>query len=240
MASLSTNWITEKHIDFEYKRYVLLGYLKQVSDNFTGSRLYPSLSELITHYRNVVAIRDNKKNLFNSFPDRLTGADASGTQLTYEKILQDDHLMQEIESIISYAVPLFEQYLKEGKTVYDFIESRLHIFPVGIMPLNADEGYLMLKFGPGQETLVYRFHLTIFENPDEKYRGIATNFVGVWEKSVSNTFENIKLDLIRQFRHMPNPATYVIESELNIPLEETLLPIARRSLVKYVASQLPN
>jgi hypothetical protein len=50
-------------------------------------------------------------------------------------------------------------------------------------------------------------------------------FVGVWEKSVSNTFENIKLDLIRQFRHMPNPATYVIESELDIPLEETLLPL---------------
>jgi hypothetical protein len=39
---------------------------------------------------------------------------------------------------------------------------------------------------------------------------------------------------------LPNPATYVIESELDIPLEETLLPIARRSLVKYVASQLPN
>jgi hypothetical protein len=121
--------LREKHIDFEYKRYVLLGYLKEVSDNFTGSRLYPSLSELITHYRNVVAIRDNKKNLFNSFPERLTGTDASGTQLNYEKILQDDHLMQEIESIISYAVPLFEQYLKEGKTVYDFIESRPPHFP---------------------------------------------------------------------------------------------------------------
>ena len=46
MSSLSTNWITEKHIDFEYKKYVLLGYLQHVNESFTENKLYPSLSEL--------------------------------------------------------------------------------------------------------------------------------------------------------------------------------------------------
>ena len=237
MNSLSANWITEKHIDFEYKRYLLLGYLQQVSENFTESRLYPSLSELMSHYRNVVSIRDNKKNLYDSFPERLSGADVSGFKMIYQKILNDDQIMQEIESIIEFSIPQFEKYIAEGKTIYDFIESRLSIAPVGIIPLHADEGYLMLKYAPGGDTLVYEYQITIFENPDEKYRGIATQFLCAYSQSIHNTFENIKLDLIRYHRKLPNPATYVIESELQVPLNETLLPMAKRALVKFVATR---
>jgi len=237
MATLSNNWITEKHIDFEYKKYLLLGYLQGVSENFTESKLYPSLSELVSHYRNVIALRDKKKDLFNSFPERLTGADLKGFNMMYEKLLNDDQVMSEIESIIDFSIPQFEKFISEGKAIYDLIESRINIFPVGIMPLNADEGYLLLKYTPRGDTLVFEYQITIFENPDERYRGIATNFICSYTRSLQNSFENIKQDLIRYHRKMPNPATYVIESELHVPLEETLLPLARRTLVKYVASQ---
>jgi hypothetical protein len=108
------------------------------------------------------------------------------------------------------------------------------------MPLHTDEGYLMLKFSPGKETLVYEYQITIFENPDEKYRGIATSFIGKWEQSLANTFENIKHELIRYHQKMPNPATYVIESDLKLPIEETFLPLARRILVKHVAAKASN
>ena len=67
MPSLSTNWITEKHIDFEYKKYVLLAYLQHVSAHFTENKLYPDLSELITHYRNVLSLKENKQTMFDSF-----------------------------------------------------------------------------------------------------------------------------------------------------------------------------
>ena len=236
MAQLSTNWITEKLIDFEYKKYMLLGYLQKVSEEFTESKLYPSLSELVSHYRNVVALRDKKKDLFNSFPERLSGTDLKGFNLMYEKLLDDDQVMSEIESIIDFSIPKFEQYISEGKAIYDFIESRINIFPVGIMPLNADEGYLLLKYSPQGDTLVYEYQITIFENPEERYRGISTNFICAYSKSIQNSFENIKQDLIRYHQKLPNPATYVIESELQVPLQETLLPLARRTLVKFVAN----
>src|SRR6187402_3170069 len=129
MALLSNNWITEKHIDFEYKKYMLLGYLQRVSEDFTESKLYPSLSELVSHYRNVVALRDKKNDLFNSFPERLTGTDLKGFNLMYEKLLGDDQIMGQIESIIDFSIPKFEQYIAEGKAIYDFIESKINIFP---------------------------------------------------------------------------------------------------------------
>lgn len=240
MASLSTNWITEKHIDFEYKKYVLLAYLQEVSDSFNESRLYPYLGELVAHYKCLVSIKENKKNLYESFPGRLSSLDYSNFKLLYEKMLEDDQLMKELENIIDFSIPQFEKYLADGKKIYDFIESKISIFPVGIVPLNAGEGYLFLKIGKQSETTVFQYQITIFENPDERYRGIYTQYVCSYERSLANSYESIKQDLLRYNKKLPNPATYVIETDLAIPMENTFLPMAKRSFVKFVANNVVN
>jgi hypothetical protein len=240
MNSLSKNWITEKHIDFEFKKYMLLAYLQHVSEDFTESKLYPSLSELVSHYRNLISLKESKQNLYDSFPERMSSTDVRNFKIIYEKILQDDELMKEIESIISFSIPQFEKYLAEGKKIYDFLESKISIYPVGIVPLQINEGYIFLQIGKTSETKIYEYQITLFENPDEKYRGIYTSYLCSYEKTLNNTFENIKSDLVRYHQKLPNPAAYVIETELVLPVEETFLPMAKRTLMKYVATQTIN
>ncbi len=41
MESLKDNWLTEGLIDFEYKKYVLLAYMKRVKESFGRVELYP-------------------------------------------------------------------------------------------------------------------------------------------------------------------------------------------------------
>lgn len=231
---LSDNWITENHIDFEYKKYLLLAYLKHVSEKFDETRLYPALSELVKHYRNLTALREQKKNLYESFPESLSGADLQQFKLVYEKLCQDDQLMQEISEIINFSIPRFEYYITEGKKIYDFIETRLNIYPVGIVPLHTDAGYFFIRNGDLSETLVYEYQISIFDQPHERYRAIAVHYLTAVARSLRNSYENIKQDLILYKRELPNPATYVIECELTIPVTETLLPLAKRSLVKYL------
>ncbi|MEO5569312.1 MAG: hypothetical protein ABIT08_09045 [Bacteroidia bacterium] len=240
MNSLSKNWITENHIDFEYKKYMLLAYLQHVSEDFTESKLYPSLSDLVSHYRNLLSLKENKQNLYDSFPERMSSADVRNFKIVYEKILEDDELMKEIESIISFSIPQFEKHLTEGKKIYDFLESKINIYPVGIVPLQINEGYIFLRIGKKSETKIYEYQITLFENPDEKYRGIYTSYLCSYEKSLNNTFENIKSDLVRYHQKLPNPAAYVIETELMLPVEETFLPLAKRTLMKYVATKTIN
>src|SRR2546426_12406743 len=235
MKALSKNWISEQHIDFEYKKYVLLAYLQHVSENFTENKLYPYLADLVDHYRNVCLLKDNKKNLFERFPERLSRADFEKFRIIYEKIVEDDTVMQEIESIIDFSIPQMELYLKEGKKIYDFIEEHFKIFPVGIVPLSNEAGYLFLKLTTDSETRVYEYQVSIFENPEEKYRGIHMNYIVSYEKSLMNTFEAIKSDLLQYHKNLPNPATYVIEADLMIPFKETFLPMAKRALVKRIA-----
>lgn len=233
--SLSKNWITEPHIDFEYKKYILLAYLNQVSDNFTENKLYPHLAELIEHYRSLKSLHENKSGLLQNMPQRMTGMSLEEFKIVYEKIAEDNGVMQEIENIIEYSIPQMETSLREGKKIYDFIEERMNVFPIGIVPLNNEVGYVMLRNVNDSETKIYEYQISIFENPIEKYRGIHFNYVHTYEKTIGNTYEAIKLELIAFHKKLPNPATFVIEAAFAIPFEETFLPMAKRSLVKRIA-----
>lgn len=234
MGELSKNWLTEKHIDFEYKKYLLLAYLGEVKQNFNATRLYPWLAELIGHYRSAMAVKENKQNLKKFFPQRLSGIDEKG-RLSYENMVQDDELMSELESIIEYAIPQFQQRVDEGRSIYDIVEDHLHIQPVGIIPLHPECGYMLLKGGRSAATNVYEYQVSFFESATEKFKAIHTHFVRSFEKNISTTFQSIKGDMLRENKHLPNPATYAIETEMNLPLEETFLPIAKRMLVKHLS-----
>jgi hypothetical protein len=236
MKSLGIDWFIEGSIDFEYKKYILLDYLQKINRHFDKSRLYPNLSDLMFHYNNLVYFKKNKSVLQQSFPQRLTQTDIDAVKLTYEKIIHDDSSMQQIENIITYALNKMDPAIKTGKEIYDFVESRLNIDPIGVMPLMPYHGYFSLQNGTEKTNHIYEYQLTIFENKDDKYRGINIQFVETYQQSLVNTPEAIKLGLIRRNQFMSNPAVYYVYTDITFPLEQTLLPVAKRSLVKYISN----
>lgn len=235
MEFLSANWFIEGSVDFEHKKYVLLSYLQQINRHFHSNRLYPDLTDLVFHYNNLLKFKENKMMLQNAFPSRLTAADIEAVRLTYEKMIKDDALMQEIEQIISYAISKINPALQEGKEIFEFVESRLNIQSVGVVPLYPYQGYLLLSNGDEKGTLVFEYQITIFKNHNENLRGVNTTFLMSYEKNFIHTPQLIRKDLIHQRRDLPNPAVYHIESDIRFPLEQTLLPLAKRSLVKFIS-----
>ncbi|TSJ43895.1 hypothetical protein FO440_06835 [Mucilaginibacter corticis] len=235
MKTLGIDWFIEGSIDFEYKKYVLLAYLQEINRHFDKRRLYPNLSDLVFHYNNLLYFKQNKTTLQNAFPQRLTKADIAAVKLTYQKIVEDDSTMQEIEQIIAYALYKMDPAIQTGKEIYDFVESRLNIDPVGIMPLVPYDGYFSLRNGKETTNHLYEYHFTIFEDKNDKYRGINIRLIDTYEQSLTNTPEAIKLHLIKKNKHLPNPAVYYLHTDLSFPLEQTLLPVAKRCLVKYIS-----
>jgi hypothetical protein len=239
LKSLGLNWFFEGSLDFEYKKYVLLDYLQEINRHFDRSKLYPNLADLMFHYNNLLDFKNNKSVMQQAFPQRLSLADIEAVKLTYKKIVDDDSSMQEIERIITYAISKMDPAIQTGKEIYDFVESHLNIDPVGLVPLVPYNGYFSLRNGSGRTNWVYEYQITIFESKDDKYRGIKVQFVDTFEQSITNTPEAIKLYLIKQRRHLPNPAVYYVQSDITFPLEQTLLPVAKKSLVKYISPPAP-
>ncbi|MBA4198447.1 MAG: hypothetical protein C0459_12930 [Chitinophaga sp.] len=236
MKTLSQTWFADGYIDFELKKYTLLAYLQEVNKYFTANKLYPQLADVIFHYNNIIAFRENKKYLQEHFPKKLTGVQLQQLQVLYENMIEDDDLMAELEDIINYSASTMQRTITSGSEIYEFVENKLTIEPVGIMPLENNEGYFFLCEGKTKNTWVYQYRLSMFEKHDAKYRSIKTEFIDVWQRSYANTYQNIKAALLKNKTELPNPAVYAVETDMSFPIEETLLPVAKRCLVRYITT----
>jgi hypothetical protein len=234
MSTLSETWFIEGNIDFESKKYTLLAYLQKVNECFSGKKLYPELSDVIFHYNNLMTFKQTKRLLQNRFPRKLTGVQLQKLELIYEEMIADDELMEEIEQITHFATRKMKETITGGTDLYEFIEHNMTITPVGILPLDTEEGYFFLCDGYFRAIRVYKYRLSIIERSDDKYRALRSQYISDWERNFTNTYESIKSDLMRQNCDLSTPAVYTIETKLTYPLEETLLPIAKRSLVRYI------
>lgn len=236
MDNLPKDWLTQGLIDFEYKKYVLLAYLKTVKNSFSRVELYPFMADLVFHYRNVMAVKENKTLIREAFPKEISLEEIKKLELSYKKLIEDDSVMAELESIIEFAIPQIKDSLQEGSEIYEYVESQCEISPVGVTPLYAQEGYLFVTQSPEKETNVYRYQMSIFEDSQEQLRSLNTQFVERVQRNTLYTYERMKLDLIKKFKDLPNPATYLILSKMKFPFTETLMPVAKRLFVKHLSS----
>ena len=143
MGTLSENWLTENLIDFEYKKYVLLGYLQKVKEHFNEQKLYPDFAELIAHYKNLISLKNNATSLESGFKKNIKGIDYEKLSFVYENTV-DDASLNELKQIIGFSEPLFIDELKKGKTILDFAEQHILTNHIGIMPIYKKEGYFIL------------------------------------------------------------------------------------------------
>jgi len=233
MAELKQDWLTDGHIDFEYKKYMLLAYMQNVGLEFDAKKLYPKFSELVEHYRNLEVLKEQKKIALNNFPKEISKLDLEKFKIEYKTVVQDDELIREIDEIISFAIPEFRNKMSLGKELYEEVKDKVEIFPIGLLPLEIEEGYFMLSDYMRRMINVYYYNITIFESALEKLRGIHTTLINQYEMTISNTYQNIKYELIKDTKQMP--AMYALEFKESFPLTETMLPVAKRMLVRYLS-----
>lgn len=234
MKSLPKNWITEGLIDFEFKKYQLLAYLQSAEKEFKAVKLYPVLGDLIEHHRTLSELESGKAELKNLFPKALNGIDLQNAQLNYESKVQEGNIMEEIAQITAFAIPKIKHQIQEGKSIYDFVEEQIEFEPVGILPIYNREGYVLLTQEKRSEVHAFRYKSNFLQLAGEKFRSITLWLVGVFQRSIAHTLEKMKMQLVHQIKELPNPATWRLHSQHSFPIEETLIPVGKRLLLKSV------
>lgn len=234
MQSLPSDWLTQDHLDAEYKRYVVLAYLQGVRQRFAQNRLCPDLPDLQRHYTDTLCFRRGKGTLNAAFPKRVAGISGPPPRIDYEFERPDDPLMQEVDAIVSFALPQFQQTLTEGRQRWADVAATLTFEPVGLLPLHRDEGYVFLHYTHAAELSVYQYRLTLYDDNVPGGRHVRWLLRDRLRRSLSTTFERLKVDMARRY-DLPNPAAFRVESREQLEEQETILPITQQLLNQAVA-----
>lgn len=232
ISFLSKNWFFEDAIDFELKKYTLLSYLQYVDVFYNEKKLYSCFADVQSHYNNLIYLRNQKRNLQQNFHSELTGIDVEKLELTYDQV--DDKKLGELYEIMDYAIAQFEAPIRTGNEMFKEVAYRLKIEPVGIVPVRKDEGYLLVSDNAQPGIWVYTYRNFVIQEINNR---ISTQFLTIFDKTVENTYENIKLQLIRNNPTIPNPAVYSLRFNTAVfPFEETLIPIGKRKVLEQLKS----
>lgn len=231
MEKLHDNWLTNGILDQEYKEYLFLAWLQKAKREFTDARLYPALSRLIEEHRRLDALRKRTEDFSLRVRGYLEGIDLKKMRLVYNDLEEHPELNDYLNSLIEFALPKLEAMMHEGKSLYELVNEHLELTPVGLMPIYRKEGYLFLYDEPRKDIYLFRYVLSLLELADEHFHSLQTELIDKRRKGFGQSFEQLKIELIKRFSDLPNPATYLVRSNLVFPLQETLLPIARRRLM---------
>ncbi|HMC96064.1 MAG TPA: hypothetical protein VKG92_00280 [Flavobacteriales bacterium] len=221
-------------MDLESLQYTLLAYLQRVEARFKERKLYPYLDDLRAHTDELVRLRRKKEELARNIPGELLGFDPRSGMPVHERPA-DDQWLGAIDEVIDFAIPGLRRAWNEGSGLRQEIAGHIHFAPVGLWPLSTHEGWLLLRTGKEARVYGYTMPLLLDRTEEHAARYPLTRFVASYTLGSACTYEHIKADLIDKHRSLPNPATFVFETDLRLPHIETFMPLAKQLVYEHVA-----
>lgn len=234
---LSVDLFTQVSEDFEKRQYLVLGKLKSARDAFEKQRLYPQLAELIELYHHLQKILSGFNDMENRGPQKIRRINLEGRKIEFESALPEQLDLQVVKDLVRWAQPLINEAIQQGVEVYEFVEKKLSLDEVGIQPGYADEGYFFLPNPDSGALQLFRYEMSIYTGAGERFRSLKTRLVkSLPEGRLAEPDPGaLKMELIREYPDMPNPATFSFHTELHSPFQSTLFPLAKRKLLLRLA-----
>lgn len=237
MGILDIDLFVQTGIDYEIRQYRILDSLKQVQREFSRNRLYPYLSDLIDASRSLESLLSGIHKIDTEMPKQIKEIDLLNQRITYELLNNGDEHLKTVKDIISWALPLIKEAIKEGITIYEFVNENIEVRKVGIEPSYTESGYLFVPDNGDQKLHIFMYELSIITGANDRYRSLKTVYLkSIDESGLKYPVNSIKLELIRENSEFPNPATYNLDTDLDFPFEDTIFPISKRKFIRYLSS----
>jgi len=237
METLNLSTFIKAADDVELSKYEVLSILSKYSEALHKNKLYPALAELIS-IKNELELLVEQMSLFDAeFVLNLNFADFTDELPSPDPIDYDEDSLQQVSDFISWALPEIKTAIDEGKAIFDFTDENITLHEIGIMPLYKNEGYFFIPDVKHDLMKIYRFEMSLFstkENPLRTLKSKLVDLISLQAPEAQSPYE-LKHILLKKFTSLPNPACYSFETSIDFPFVETILPVAKRKLVRKLA-----
>jgi hypothetical protein len=228
---LNLDWLVVDPIDYEYKEYLLLGYIKKVKEDFENFLIYPSFQEVSLHLANVSNFIERHQLLeltrdIEEEDDEILLSDLTQKQLKYHT---NDEMI-EILKIAKTAKEEFTNLFLIGKSLWSIVYDTISIFPTSnhenILIDKQNRGFFYFTYK--KETIVYKYEVKNIPKSlkDTKcylsliYQGTRTDIDNILNDHLQGETNNFPL--------------FSVTHNDYYPLHGTTLSMVRRKIMNYM------
>ncbi|MDH5380987.1 MAG: hypothetical protein OEW75_09045 [Cyclobacteriaceae bacterium] len=232
--TLTAGWYSSQPVDFEYNQYRLLAYIQMVKNAYLKSEVYPILNDVKFHFDDMYSVLDRSNTLNNNWKGQLRGIDNENRKLLYDSSFQLSKELEEVIRTLEFSVPKLDSVIQEGKDIENFVIDNCLVEPVGLLPLYKKEGYLFLQNHKPAEIYIYRFSGRVLNSDNFGKAHVRLSFLHKTSRMIGESLTSVKRNIIKKFKELPNPATFVMSTKMVFPIELTLIPLAGKLIAECI------
>ncbi|MEY2924484.1 MAG: hypothetical protein RLZZ337_1032 [Bacteroidota bacterium] len=224
---LDTIW---NETDPEKRFYLWKYYLQQTDLSLKNLQLLPRYREVVNH-KNECDRYIEFVNTFDLRNQRITGINELQSTFTYDNPLASDEIKHRVNEVQSEYLPQLSKRVNAFQDLKSFLYNVVNLEPIGIEQAYHKEGYLFVRNTDSTQVNTYSYFISSYVN--SKARSIVKlTDLGSFNYSISYGFDQYKKSLNSKNKHYLN--CYAVHSQMPLPWNDTLLPIAKGKLSKYL------
>lgn len=216
--------------DEEIIKYRILSSLKNHVSLFRKNKLYPSLTELV----NSIVKLENMISL----PLEIKGTGFSQGAAEDEVIFTEFNLEEEddFSELVKWAIVQVNAAIDEGIPIYEFVDDHMEIIRINGMIINNTEGYLIVPDKTKGAINIYFFESVNFNSSKTPVHSIRVKFLQrMFEDDLIYKTTDPSIKTIMDFVGDNKANVFLCHADLDLPFEETILPLAKKSLLKQLS-----
>jgi len=237
MLALDLDYFLPPIEDKELYQYKILGLLKGYSKQFNKNKLYPSLHKL-HQIDNLIDMLYIKYQDFNEALFR--GLRVSDTDPEKIKVAVDESRIEndtEVFELIKWVKPQVQATLDEGIALYEFVYENIIIEAVEPLPYFKENGYFVIPNFQNLKLILIEYNCSVRKINNKTVTSLQTiPFIQSNLDEYNLPILNTGVKLINVYGNLNTPAIYICNTELDLPFNETILPIAKAKLLSLLNS----
>ena len=235
---MELDWIIQQPIDFEYKQYLILDYVKKAEEKLERFELYPTFQELTLLYTSAQRVMDHGQFITLKREPQENDDEILIIDLIYNTIrFKDSEEGQEILNIAEFARDKFKELFMVAKSLWSIVNDSISLEITNDMN-RANGGWGYFYFIYKDELFVYEYNIGLINPGSEQNKcNIELLYQGpektVKEIIVEKGIFGLNKELEDKEYGLDFPI-FKISFDQNFPLKGCLISLSKRKVMNYV------
>jgi|SRR5210317_966046 hypothetical protein len=248
---MELDWIIQQPIDFEYKQYLILDYVKKAEEKLERFELYPTFQELSLLYSSAQRVLDHGQFItFKREPEE--GDDEILLiDLIYNTIrFKDDEEGEEIIKCAEFASEKFKDLFMVAKSLWSIVNDSISVGKIvnekSVTVGKRGNGFFHFTYGG--ELYVYQFNIRRMVNTTDHNKTFTQRIYQGEQKDLQYIIDNFNIfdrnsdlypeceswDDEKRLKRIENSPIFEMVINQDFPLEGCLLSLIKRKLMSYI------
>jgi len=238
--NLDISQITSCGSDWETNHYTFLRTIKDWQSDLRKYKLFPALDYSQQFQNKFNDILDENIESKDWLEREVRGAFINDQLVVLEKAHQISYQLEKLIDFVKWALKINTDVLDEGEIIRQFVYDGSEIIPATETDKYRGKGYILIPDNERRVYKIYLYELSISWTIDEPVEFLELDLLrSIPFDLVDKTPENLMNEFIECTQQIYDPMVYICKTDLDLPFNETILPVVKSKLLESVNGLYP-